>query len=97
VLDGRVDLFQEGQVREAAEVEGSGGFREQEARLGHVDVQLLLVSLGQAVGGDVDGRLRVGRVEAQELLLRPSDTRPILEADEPRIASPTPSPRRSLK
>jgi hypothetical protein len=78
-IDGR-EKFDPGVARK---VHGSGRLAEQEARFGDVHVELFGVPLRDAVDDNVDRRLAVVRMKAQELLLHGPRPRPFRKGDKP--------------
>ena len=82
VLDGGIDPLDERQGRELRELERARRPRDHEARLRHIHVQPLAIAAARAVDDDLDVRLGIAGIEAQELLMDRAHLGPGLVADE---------------
>src|SRR6185436_1468494 len=82
VLNRGVDPLGKRQGRELLELERSRRARNDEARLRHVHMQPLAITPARAVHDDLDVRLGISGIEAEELLVDRARLGPGLEADE---------------
>ena len=83
VPEGGIDLLNKRQGHEVGELQGCRRPRNDEARLRHIHVQPLAMAPAGAVDDDLDVRLGVPGIKADELLLDRACLCPVLEAHEP--------------
>ena len=82
-LNRRIDALEERQRRVAREVDRRCRLGDDKARLGHIDVKADAARLAHPIDARFDGRLLVGRIEAEQLLLPRFGARPVGKADQP--------------